>query len=160
MMDEQDKAYLDGMVSRIAKHGYTLVGVFDPEGKDPPYVYSVGLTQRGWPEVILVTACMRPQTIETLLADLLAQWFHAEKVVMGDNPDLLFMRDGSSHALRVVDVDNNDVILNDYAGQVGIFFEEDDVKFVQVLWPDKSGKFPDEEGYSTEPSMIQPILGK
>jgi hypothetical protein len=157
-MDDQE--YLEGVASRIAKNGFTLVGVFDPEGKDPPFVYSIGLTQRGWPEVILITACMRPVTIEILLTDLIGRWFKDEKITMGDNPDLIFMRDGSSHSMRVVEVDCNANVLEKYGCQVPIFFEESDIKFVQVLWPDPAGKFPDEEGYSTDPRMIQPLLNK
>lgn len=148
--------YDHSILMKIGEHGFTLIGVFDPEKKLPTFVYSIGLTERGWPEVLFI-GNLNPAIIEILLTDLIEGWVKAGEVKMGDNPDLIAFGDGTSHALRVVDIPLNEAI-SEYGCQVPYFYPDMDIRFVQALWPDKAGKFPDEEGYNT--SMTQPIVGR
>lgn len=149
-------AYQARLAALIELRGYTFIGVFDPEGLNPSFAYSIGLTGRNWPEVLLV-GNMNPEVIEIILTDLIEGWKKQGEVVMGDNPGLIVFRDGSEHALRVVEVDT-DAVLKDYGCQVPNWFEREQIKFVQVLWPDTSGKYPDEPGYSADAKMQQPII--
>lgn len=153
-MDKE--AYIAQLKANIARVGYTFVGVFDPDGKDPNFAYSIGLTERGWPEVLLI-GNINPAFIEILLTDLIEGWIKAGEVKLGDNPDLIAFADGSSHAMRVVEVDWEEAVTF-YGCQVPFFYPDRDIKFVQALWPDKAGVFPDEEGYNV--IMVQPIVGQ
>ena len=140
--------------SRIELNGFTLIGVFG--GPGPDFVYSVGLTARGWPEVILIGS-INPAFVEQILTDLISSWFKAEKVILGDNPDMISFADGSSHALRVMEVNKVEALVN-YGAQVLFFYPDQDVRFVQALWPDVNGRFPDEPGFKRPET--QPIIGR
>lgn len=134
----------------IAKHGYTLVGVFDPEGKEPTFAYSIGLTAFAWPEVIFF-GNIRPDFIEAILTDLINHWRADGKVTLGDIDDIIV-----DYPLRVIEVATDPAL--EYAAQVTNYFEPKQIRFVQVLWPDKQGVFPNEPGYDNE--RAQPIVGE
>ncbi|WEM34228.1 DUF4262 domain-containing protein [Xanthomonas phage X1] len=140
---------------KIELNGYTMVGVFDPEDKDPGFVYTVGLTERGWPEVIMV-GNIHPMIAEKLITDLISGWQKKEKFVMGDNEGLLVFRDGTEHAIRVVEADTGKA-LEEYATAVGIFYSDMPVGFVQALIPDRFGRFPDDPEYD-QSKQAQPII--
>jgi hypothetical protein len=146
--------YLAQQAALIEQHGYTFVGVFDPDGKDPQFAYSIGLTQFAWPEVLFI-GNMRPDYIEIILTDLINKWREAGTYQLGDNMGLIVFKDLSEHPLRVIEVDAHHV-LDEYAHQVLRYFDPGEVKFVQVLWPDTNGKFPGEEGY--DESQVQPVM--
>jgi hypothetical protein len=147
-------AYIEGLRLKIKQHGYTFIGVFDPEGKTPSFVYSIGLTARGWPEVILI-GNMNPRIVEIILTDLINSWKEEGRVILGDNPGAIRFADGSSHPLRVVPVDEEETLEN-WGHQARVFYDPENIQFVQVLWPDLLGTFPDEEGYLER--MHQPLL--
>lgn len=137
----------------IKKNGFTFLGVFDPEGKTPMFVYSVGLTGRGWPEVLLV-GNMNPKITEIILTDIIKSWEERGEPLIGDNHDIIRFADGTPQPLRVREA--SEAAARDYAVQARFYYNTDDIKVVQVMWPDTDGKFPDDQGYNTV--MQQPII--
>lgn len=154
MVNEQFYSHL---AEKIRTIGFTFVGVFDEDMVEPAFAYSIGLTEKGWPEVLLI-GNMRPQIIEIILTDLVKSWIAAGEVKMGDNDGLIVFPDMSEHPLRVVEVPSR-LAVEKFCCQVQNFYEKEDVKVVQVLWPDVNGKFPGEEGYDAL-NMKQPVVGQ
>ncbi|USV40929.1 DUF4262 domain-containing protein [Xanthomonas phage BUDD] len=155
-MEDAIRLMLDlELMTKIEMYGYTMVGVFDPEGNDPGFVYTIGLTERGWPEVIMI-GNIHPMIAEQFLADMIAKWGKAEKVIMGDNLDVIQFQDRSVHPIRVIDVNQNKAAEN-YAIQAKRFYPEHNVKYVQALIPDRFGRFPDEPEYD-QSKQAQPII--
>lgn len=142
------------LMLKMEMFGFTMIGVM-PEGKLPAFVYTIGLTQRGWPEVIMV-GNVHPAIAEQLINDLIAGWSKKEKVIMGDNDGLLVFKDGTQHPIRVLTADANKA-LNDYACGVPNFFPNDELSFVQALIPDRFGRFPDEPDYD-QSKQAQPLI--
>jgi hypothetical protein len=139
--------------ARIKEHGYTFIGVFDPDHKDPSFVYTIGLTGQKQAELLLI-GNMHPRIIEIILTDLIEE-FTRHGFRTGDIPDQIRFKDGSLHPLRVVAVDSREA-MNEYAYQVPQYYPRADIRFMQVLWPDAEGIFPGEIGYNE--SMVQPQL--
>lgn len=146
--------FLARQAALIEEHGFTFVGVFDPDGENPPFAYSIGLTQFAWPEIIFVGK-MRPDFIEIILTDLIQKWRREGTYQLGDNDGIIVFTDLSEHPVRVIEVSAQHV-LDEYAHQVKRYFKPEQVRFVQVLLPDKAGKFPGEEGYDDE--RQQPVM--
>lgn len=142
------------VLERIAANGFTYIGVFDPEGKDPTFVYSLGNTERGWPELILI-GNMNMRTTEALLNQIQEVWQGENKPVLGDIPNMIVFQDGTEHPLRLVEVDAAATI-KQYAYQVQHFYPDVPHRFVQVLWPDKNGRFPNDAQY--DHTVRQPQL--
>lgn len=156
-MEDQDEKvrYLGlGLEAKIQEHGYTFIGVFDPDGKNPTFAYSLGLSRRGWPEVLLI-GNIHPRVIEAILTDLIKSWEANGSPIIGDNADAIKFADGSSHPLRVVPVDATHAVEH-YARQAPTYADEHHVEVVQVCWPDQNGVYPQDEGYNT--AMTQPLL--
>lgn len=143
------------LIGKIEKYGFTLVGVFDPEGNEPGFVYTIGLTERGWPEVIMI-GNIHPMIAEQFLSEMIANWGKAEKVIMGDNLDLIQFQDKSVHPIRVIDVNQNKAEQK-YACRAKHLYPDRDVKYVQALIPDRFGRFPDEPEYD-QSKQAQPII--
>ncbi len=145
------ESFIEGRKALIKEHGFTLIGVFDPEEVDPNFVYSIGLTERGWPELIFI-GDINPVYVEVILTDLIRLWEEEGKPVLGKVDGIIV-----NYPLRLVEVDAAEAS-EKYGYQVRNFYPYQDIKFVQVLWPDKQGVFPDEPGYDNERS--QPVIGR
>ena len=54
-MSDWISTYLDGVHEKIDEYGWMAQGVFDPDGDNPPFVYTIGLTYTmNHPELIIV----------------------------------------------------------------------------------------------------------
>lgn len=138
--------------ANIEKFGWTFMGVFGTE--DQPitnFVYTIGLTEKGMPEVF-VSGNFAPQSMQSI-AGTVAQEF-ADHALAGTEPELGEREDlfNLKVELRVVhDTDKCNIARKFYG---------DRVRVVQVIWSDKEGRLPGEEGYDFEkfPQEILPAV--
>ncbi len=136
----------------IDLHKYTMIGVGPGEG-EPAFIYTLGLCQQDWPEIILI-GNLNMRVGELILTDLINRWQEAGAPKLGMNEDMLAFKDGSSHGLIVRTIHPS--VVATHAFQHSYFFPGSDAKWVQVLWPDAEGHYPEDTDYNT--SMIQPLL--
>ena len=146
---------VDGRIrARIALYGHTFIGVFDPEGVKPAFVYSIGLTNKDQPELLMI-GNMRPDTCEAILGAIIEQW---DRLGVFYGPITGVARTASDldvpMMLRKVKADE---ALGGYAFAVPTFCPSTDgYAFVQVVWPDPNGKYPYDPGYDSR--CKQPLL--
>lgn len=143
------------ILGTIRKDGWYPVHVA-PRGQEAEFSYSVGLyANYGQPEVVVVG--MPPAVAQQFLDNL------AARVRQADPPFALYQGyEGIAEDSRIafVPVAQRHVPGHfDYGGwfyrSVGV-----DVPFVQMVWPDASGRFPWERGYDPVYAAVQPLLNK
>lgn len=123
----------------IREYGHQVVGVFPTEGDDgAPFAYTVGRTLSGRPE-LLITGPLRPD-IACAILNYAAEVDDGTPLEPGDRDDILV-----GYTARIVEVDP-------WASQmfqaVRLFGEE--VRALQLVWPDPGGRFPWDEGWAYE----------
>jgi Domain of unknown function (DUF4262) len=129
---------------KIETFGFTIIGVFPREDNGTcPFVYTVGLTSKGLPELILA-----------LGADLrfLSTFMNyiVEKVLENPVADIIDC-DGHDIALVPLTVPHLDYPLS-FAHRV----YGDEVAVRQVLVSDDNGHFPSHDDF--DPEILQPVL--
>jgi hypothetical protein len=150
----RDKLY-DGITEHIEQNGRSIIGVFAVEGdEEPPFAYTVG------------NACHPIQRGSTAMPELLAigtphGGFLNELSQMMIDADAAF-EDGQvvlipGARLPVKIVRANNVARTEYALQAGQYFGHNNYPIMQVLIPDRDGKFPGDVGCQPPFSDI-PVL--
>ncbi|TQS42838.1 DUF4262 domain-containing protein [Cryptosporangium phraense] len=120
-------------------------------GGDPqPFAYTVGLTAYGYPE--LVIAGLPVAVAHALLNEMAGRVVtRAEPFAAGDQiTDLL---DG--YAVVIVEGPATDQL---HPGAAVGRYGPEAVQLQQIVWPDRDGRFPWDEGY-LHPPQTQPLLG-
>ena len=140
------------LISDVKTYGWHVLRVFADQG-GPDFAYSVGLfLNYGHPEVIIIglDADVAHKIINTI-GEGCAQGeaFHA-----GRRTDRLL----KGYDACFVDVAFNHY--SDYFGYAIWFYSSSDQPFpaVQMVWPDRGGRLPWEEGYDAAFSSVQPVL--
>lgn len=137
--------------SAIERYGWAvkLVGASD-DGLDGAFAYTVGLTDRGLPEFAI--AGLSPNTMHAIVNEL------AERALAGADLD---------HGQQLDDILTDfDTVL--VAGSApfsrdgiwpGAALERSgkSIRLLQLVWPDRTRRFPWDEGY-TLPPRLQPVL--
>ena len=133
--------------SMIAEHGFMVQGV-SADLDTPGWVYTIGLHAAGLPELILIGG-MCPEDQHHAIDDLARRMLagsafepgHREPEVV-DGYDVTF--------LEVIDP------TCDWLAIANLI--QSGYRALQVVWPDRDGRFPWEDGYSV-PRDAQPLLG-
>lgn len=126
----------------IEKHGHAVVTVLEgPDEGDYPFSYTIGLSLKGLPELILV--CPSPP-------EDMASLINSVSVAMGDDPTPRVLDLGGKFPVRIVEVENAEVVRDDWTVQAGEYLENQDYKVVQIQITDMNGKFPGEEGFNED----------
>lgn len=127
------------MEERIKAGTYGIIGVFDG---NPSFVYTVGMTKKGLPELIMFLSgdIHQMASFLTQAADYLVQ--HPD---LASQPDLkefpgVFTVSGFSDkkAAGVIPIANK----NDFAGMDTQIFGEEGYELKQIVLPDAQGKLP------------------
>jgi hypothetical protein len=140
----------------ITRHGWAIQAVLDDGPGVPPFAYSIGLHERGLPELIVVGVCTDHAT---RLAQLVAE------TVTGPDADIL--EPGGTVALppgfpwsevrlgAVADEWARRYLLGAYDR----YGEDRDLDVLQILVPDASGRY---DGPDVEPRILelQPLLSE
>lgn len=155
-MNKQEAQARRGMVNakirrHIDKHGWAILGVF-PTEKDPGpwFTYTIGLTGKGLPELIMVG--LSNGQAAPLLNDA------AEQLVKGElqigEPIGTLLQDLPAMLIEVDAKGMEKHPLNAAKAQYG-----EQIRALQLVWPDESGLFPWQEGFNPEMKELQPLLG-
>lgn len=133
---------------RIGKRGWTVLEVL-PDNSGPVFYYTVGLTARGLPELLIFG--LDPSTGKKALENI------AEKLLHGLEP-----RDGTlvDDVLRNVPVtlrEMRQVKADTHMRYANEFFPGA-VRGMQVIWPDTAGCFPWQRDFDKSMSAYQRFL--
>ncbi|WP_432833036.1 DUF4262 domain-containing protein [Dactylosporangium sp. CA-092794] len=116
-----------------------------------PFAYTVGLTAHGYPELLI--AGLPPEIAHDLLNDLAARVYDkAERFSHGQRiSDLI-----AGYEAVLVEGEPTDDLL---PGVAIARYGREQVRLLQVIWPDPQGRFPWDAGYSTDPH-VQPQIAR
>jgi hypothetical protein len=135
--------WLEAIREMVAKHGWAVQFV---ESERAPYAYTVGLHERGLPE-LLVTG-LPPQSAARLLNSVAAYLVDGGRPVPGE---LISIAGGS--ALEVVQVQHPYAHMN-----VGVAFYGTELRALQLVWADDQGHRPWCPEFGNG-QVRQPVLG-
>lgn len=137
--------------SVIQLHGFMVVGVVPQTKEDVEriggmgFMYTIGLVEKGHPELLI--AGLPSDVAYTVLDDLGERVLGGETFVSGEVND--YVLKNYSVTFRQA---NNQKARDDYACQA--YFRGDrkgqDVSVLQVVWPDREGRYPWEIEWSEE----------
>lgn len=136
----------------IAQTGIHIQPIL-PSDENPPYVYTVGMTLIGAPELIVFG--LPPQVAASMIHKMFAE------MRMGNRPknqkDII---DLASVPLRLENVSRSAV--DEFTGQGDAYLVSHGhrPKYQQLMWPDEQGIFPNEKGFDERYRATQPYLGK
>lgn len=119
----------------------------------PSYVYTVGMTLIGAPELIVFG--LPPQAAASMVLTLF------NEMRMGNRPkDQKEIIDLARVPLRLEDVSR--AAIDDYTGQGDDYLTSHGhmPKYRQLMWPDEQGVFPNEKGFDERYRASQPYIGK
>jgi hypothetical protein len=149
-----DKTKLDAtdrkVLADVEKHGWHCLHVHD-EGRLPYWSFSIGVFQT-WQHPELVVFGLRDTVAHELLSHLVAR-VKAGEIFSGDRDygDVL-----EGFACRFMDVDPE--WYGTFLGYAQWFYEtEHGFPVLQLVWPDKQGRYPWEDGYAITHGS-QPVL--
>jgi len=138
-MDESEQKVIDD----INHHGWYVMRVFDPQGKEPNFAYSIGLYETfKHPEIVVIG----------LGLDTMHQFIN----VIGEE-----IRSGKTFSTGVkyeqfTNNFNNQFVAVDkrhykeYFGWANWYYKGEDFPVLQFVWPDKNNKFPWEKEFNPE----------
>lgn len=139
MSDDDDMdAFRRTMADNIRRSGRTLLGVFPSEDSDDPlndaFTYSVGNSLVGLPELLVVGIFDGMQWPLNELSRLMI-----ERGRKFDDGEMVSLGEG---ALPLCLVDASEEVKERYTVQATSFFGEENYQVMQVVLPDKDGRFP------------------
>jgi uncharacterized protein DUF4262 len=140
------------LISNVREYGCHIIRVFATES-GPAFAYSVGMyLNYGQPEVIVFGLSV--EHAHVILNDICRHAARGERFVAGDRTDQF---------LQGFDVCFTEVPLEVYPEYLGFalwFYRSLSEPFpaVQLVWPDRAGKFPWELGYDHGFDRLQPLL--
>lgn len=142
-----DDEYLTRVTDTIERHGWAVQGVLPNVGDtDPPFSYTVGLTNFGHPEIIVFGVDPRDTGI-ALLNDLGERVRAGRSFSHGEVPRNLLSGGYSPILINVTDLSRLTVARRIY---------DDVITALQLVLPDKGDRLPWHAGYTMD---WQPVLG-
>lgn len=152
LMDERHNMLLEERDRHIREHGHSVQCVFPVDDDGHYFWYSIGRSVVGKPE-ILVTGPL-PAEVGGWMVNEVARLYdeNPTRFTPGTTiePDVLL----SGFPVKVVAVDNP--VEAEMFGATRWF--GDDLAAIQIVWPDKEGNFPGDEGWDDR--FKQPVFGK
>ena len=145
MTDPRDRALAD-IRDLVARHGWAIRHVLaDTAAGRAAFSYTVGLTSRGWPELIITGL---PSTVaDAFIRNAVDVQVEKGPFRSGDRTDEL--------------AEEGDVVFlsaDDVSGMTATTELVRAFTALQLVWPDSAGHFPWQDGYRN-PSTSQPLLG-
>ncbi|NQX95615.1 MAG: DUF4262 domain-containing protein [Erythrobacter sp.] len=132
------------LISNIDEFGCHILWVFDPDGEDLDFAYSIGFeTTLGQPDVLI--SGLPSSTSKSLINDTLALCREGFELFDFARTDRLI--DGYDCVFRSIREDS----LPDYFGTAFWYYRTQTdllmTRAVQMVWPDRSGTFPWEDSF-------------
>ena len=147
MTDEQIKQYHDTVDENIRKHGYHSTFVFSD--KSPSFCYSTGIFKTFKIPEIFISAL--PQNLSHGLIEN-----YVDKLKAATSIPLYTKIDDLTERFPVYLIEVPTEKLIDYVLSSIRFYENSEYKYLQLVYPDVKGHFPNEEGYDYD----QLIMGQ
>jgi hypothetical protein len=140
-------------IADIREHGVHILHVFDPEGNDPEFSYTVGLWHtHQHPEVLI--AGLKEDLRHTLLNNLNFKIGQGKLFTDGlSSTDVL---EGHNCYFQEIPEEH----FREYFGWNRWFYGGNDFSAVQMLWPNIYGVYPWDEKASEALRQMQPVLTK
>ena len=147
--------YAEMIDSFMAENGFAIIGVFDAE---PPFAYTIGLTAKGFPELIIV-ANFNPQEFNGIMNSVGHKFIEAatatKAAVDGTTPIdyetlpvMIEIRKNNAPVsvpvgLKKIRKEFHEMLLGQALARYG------EVECIQVVIPDANGKLPWDDGFDT-----------
>lgn len=140
--------------SEIEAHGFFIMGVFDPEGKQPPWAYTIGLhhTNPALSDAIVIGLSF-PQLEGTLR--VIAHKMLEEGMVFEAGQTRTDLTE-SAYPCFFGAVDPTHY--EDYVGQGINYYAEQSFPLLQCVWSDSQKQFPWQQGFEEKFRSLQPLL--
>lgn len=132
----------------IAEHGWAVQGVHATETA-PPFSYTVGLTDAGLPELIIIGL---PTNVAGIVLNRLAKESLTEELETGRKYDLPNGDQTLPYLIGTVSSVNR----REYLKVAASLYDRHRIKALQVIWPSKEGLFPEDDGWDL--AEVQPVL--
>lgn len=139
MTEQQINEYHDKVRETIEKYGYHTTFVFASDS--PSFCYSTGIYKNfGIPEAFISSL---PQNLShELIANYVDKYRDTNSVPIDERIDDLTDR----FAVFLIEVPKEN--LADYVLSSVRFYQKEDYKYVQLIYPDTKGHFPNDPGYN------------
>ena len=160
--NREHQAYVDSRIDDCIRYNAYAVIKNPHVENDNHSAYTVGMTEFGLPELIC-TGLLHPDAMQKMLDGILAEWANVAPTerdtiqLEGILEGKIALEDGTPARVRLVELNTKDL---------GVYRPRElrrrysnlgkPWRMLQVLWPDKAGTLPDEEGY--DPEILQPLL--
>jgi hypothetical protein len=153
--------YQEKMKEIVDEHGLIILAVIGAG-----FSYAIGMAKKGFPDVIISTE--DPKLAHYLLNRLYREWVD-EGVVLGVNADLIQGQGGGVLRIGLEAITLDDEMKGKYICQALAFYERypdylpsGEVSFVQAIWPDEKGLWPNESNYDHDkfPQQLFPKKAK
>lgn len=143
--------HLPMLREKIDKRGWTMVGV-EPTPTRPPYVYTLGLTERHLPELVVtgLAPCCSVALLDQVVVDIL---HHGRAPDPGDQSAWVRPHPVTT-TLEAVRLSEPTVHLCWAVDMYGPGIEA-----LQVVYTDPEGRWPWDARYTSGSDWIQPVLG-
>ncbi|TDB84086.1 DUF4262 domain-containing protein [Micromonospora fluostatini] len=144
--------FFDNQQQHIDRFGWAVTAVLPFTGETDTHIaYTVGLTEHDVPE--LVIAGLEPHIAHALLNDLARRVHdHAHRLTHGQQIDDLLL----GYPAVIVEGPATEAL---HPGAAHARYGADRVRLQQIVWPDRQGRFPWDDGYEY-PGYVQPLLGR
>ena len=148
MTDEQIKEYFDKVDRNIKVSGYHLTNVF--ASKDTPsFFYSTGIYKTfGIPEIFI--SSLPAGLCNELVQNYVKLFKDKQTIPLNEKLDYLTDR----FAVYLIEVPKSK--LTDYVLSSVRIYKDEDYRYLQVIFPDTKGHFPNDIGYDYD----QEVMGK
>ena len=140
-----------GFLSVIREHGWFNTRVFDPEQKEPDFSYSTGFfSSTGFPEIIVFS--LPKQVSHDILWDIYRD------ISEGNAPAKATKISGVFGHHEAVLLPVSIAAYEEHLGWSRWFYQGSDFPCLQLIWPDREGRFPWDAGFDPEFAEKQPDL--
>lgn len=148
-----DKQITENILADIEEHKMNISYV-ESDGYYPRFGYSIGLfKQLEHPELIILG--LSPESTGTILNDIKSQIINGTNFIEGVNY-YGFLADLPIQFIKV-----QRSYYKDYLGYAGWYYKESfDFPVLQIVWPDKNGKFPWEIDFNKNFKFVQRLLDR
>jgi hypothetical protein len=137
----------DMVRKNIHKSGQHLFGVFDPDGEQPPFVYTIGNAMHGLPELIIVGHF--DANVVGHILNIVGEQMRKSGEPLPETVDI-----GGKLPIRVREA--SEAAKAEWTCQVGPYIGREDYRVQQLLLCDPEGVFPGEAGIN--PGYDVPLI--
>ncbi len=144
---------------KIDRYGFTIMGIFPSEGDHLAFAYTVGLTAKNLPE-LMVTLSRDVQFLATFLEHITKRFLEDPAGAFAHDDPPFEGRVHFNHQdqiytvlLKTVTQDDTNCFPPSFAFRL---YGEGNVGLMQAVIPDDQGRYPHEKDF--DPRIIQPVL--